>query len=165
MGMKVLGQKPLPVSLHSAMNPTRTELGSSPGLRNDRSAINSLNNGTVTPQYEHVKYVCWIRSNDKPLVQRSTRIRQLVRKLLGGGRGETSWYRRDNLLWEGNKGRAPSRILAQLSYCICISPYMYITIITLQINVRHLPCYTVSYKLSCVTAVIKRIKQYKQFIT
>jgi hypothetical protein len=81
MEMKVLGQKPLPVSLHSAMNPTWTELGSSPGLRNDRPANNSLNIGTVTPQYEHSKYVCCMLSNDKLFVTRSTRTRQLVRKL------------------------------------------------------------------------------------
>jgi len=78
MGMKVLGQKPFPVSFHSAMSPTWNELRSSPGLRNDMPATNSLNNGTVTPQYEYVKYVFWILSND-----RSTRTRQLVRKLLG----------------------------------------------------------------------------------
>ena len=83
MGMKVLGQKPLSVSLHSAMNPTCNELGSFPGLRNDRPATNSLNNSTVTPQYEHVKYVCWVLSNNKLFVPRSTRTRQLVRKLVG----------------------------------------------------------------------------------
>jgi hypothetical protein len=84
IGIKVLGQKPLPVSLHSAMNPTWNELGSSPGLRKDRPATNSLNSSTVTPQYERVEYVCWILSNDKLFVPRSTRNRQLVRKLLGG---------------------------------------------------------------------------------
>ena len=73
LGMKLLGQKPLPVSLHSTMNLTWTEMGSSLCLRNEMTAINSLNNGTVTPQYEHVKYVCWILCNDKLFVQRSTR--------------------------------------------------------------------------------------------
>ena len=94
MGMKLLGKKSLPVSIHCAMNPTWTELGSSLCLRNDRPAANSLNNGTVTPQYEYVKYVCWNFSNDRPFVPRSTRTRLLVRKLLG----ETAWYHRDNLL-------------------------------------------------------------------
>jgi hypothetical protein len=84
MGMKVLGQKHFPVSLHSAMNPTWNELGSSPVLRNDMPATNSLKNGTGTPQYEYVKYVCWILSNDRLFVTRSTRTRQLVQKLLGG---------------------------------------------------------------------------------
>jgi hypothetical protein len=60
MAMKVFEQKPLPVSLHRAMNPTWTELRSSPGLRNNRPATNTLNIGTVTPQYENVKYVCRI---------------------------------------------------------------------------------------------------------
>jgi len=73
LGMKVLGQKPLPVSLHSTMNPTWTEMGWSSGLRNEMTSTNSLNNGTVTPQYERVKYVGWILSKDKPFVQRSTR--------------------------------------------------------------------------------------------
>jgi hypothetical protein len=82
--MKVLGQKPLPVSLHSAMNPTWTELGSSSSFRNDRPATNNLSNGAVTAQYEQVKYVSWILSNDKAFVPRSTRTRQLIRKLLEG---------------------------------------------------------------------------------
>ena len=84
MAMKILRQKHLPVSLHSSKNPTWTEMGSSPGLRNDRPATNSPNNGTVIPQYELVKYVPWSLSNDKPFVPRSTGTRQLVRKILEG---------------------------------------------------------------------------------
>ena len=87
--MKLLGQKPLPVSIHCAMNPIWIELGSIPVLRNDRPATNSLNNGPVTPQYEYVKYICWNLSNDKPFVPRSTRTGHLVCKLLGGRQHDT----------------------------------------------------------------------------
>ena len=35
MGIELFGQKTLPVSLHSTMNSTWTEMGSTAGLRNE----------------------------------------------------------------------------------------------------------------------------------